>query len=184
MTRCTAVLGRLWDCSSKVTVAKAMVPSLLIWPAPAGVKGLATESTCGSVATCASMRWARDATAGERTVPEVAGSTIWSELPDAAGKSFCSKLSARADWVSGNWNLVEKSVPTALLAAADPTRATSHKTSTILRWREHHLAMTFTLAGLSSELPDGPDHGLLRSAEPSRPPFAGCLFSGAGGDRG
>ena len=45
MTRCTAALGRFWVCSSKVTVAKATVPSLLTWPAPAVVKGLATERT-------------------------------------------------------------------------------------------------------------------------------------------
>ena len=40
--------------------------------------------------------------------------TIWSELPEAAGKSFSNKLKALADWVFGSWNLVEKSVPSRL----------------------------------------------------------------------
>jgi hypothetical protein len=106
-------------------------------------------------------------TAGSRSVPDVACRTIWSELPEAAGKSCCSRLSARPDWVSGSWNWVEKLVPAARLAPKDPARATSHKTSTIVRWREHHLAMTLTsgrpfISGLPERLNDL--NGLLRAA--------------------
>src|SRR5260370_35465159 len=113
------------------------------------------------------MRCARACTAGSRSVPDVACRTIWSELPEAAGKSFCSRLSAVPDWVSGSWNLVEKLVPAARLAPKDPARATSHKTSTMLRWREDHLAMTLTwgppfMSGLPERL--GDRTGLLLSA--------------------
>ena len=65
--------------------------------------------------------------------------TIWSELPDAAGKSFWSRLNACADWVFGSWNFVEKSVPATRVAAKVPTSATSQSTRTTLRCRKHHL---------------------------------------------
>src|SRR5260370_3354212 len=159
MTCCAAALGRVWDCWSKLTVAKATVLFLLIWPAPAALNGLATARTWGRTATCWSIRCALALTAGSRSVPDVACRTIWSELPEAAGKSCCSRLSARPDWVSGSWNWVEKLVPAAWLAPKDPARATSHKASTIVRWREHHLAMTLTLrrpfiSGLPERLND------------------------------
>src|SRR5260221_7522502 len=178
MTCWTAALGRLWDCWSKPTVAKATVAFLLIWPAPAALKGLATARTWGRAATCWSMRCARACTAGSRSVPDVACRTIWSELPEAAGKSFCSRLSAVPDWVSGSWNLVEKLVPAARLAPKDPARATSHKTSTIVRWREHHLAMTLTLgppflSGLPERLDDLND---LRRAAGGPPCGPGLLL--------
>src|SRR5260370_930512 len=54
MTCCAAALGRLWDCWSKLTVAKATVPFPLIWPAPAALNGLATARTWGRAATCPS----------------------------------------------------------------------------------------------------------------------------------
>src|SRR6266481_2661174 len=101
MTCCAAALGRLWDCWSKLTVANATVLFLLIWPAPAPLNGLATARTWGRAATCWSIRCARACTAGSRSVPAVACRTIWSELPEAAGKSFCSRLSAVPDWVPG-----------------------------------------------------------------------------------
>src|SRR5258708_7599403 len=110
---------------------------------------------------------ARARAAGSRRVPDVAWRTIWSELPEAAGKSFCSRLSAVPDWVPGSWNLVEKLVPAARLAPKDPARATSHKTSTIVRWREPHLAMTLTLGRpFMSGLPERLDdlNGLLLAA--------------------
>ena len=76
---------------------------------------------------------ARACTAGSRTVPEVVAKTTWSELPDAAGKSFCSRLIAVAESVFGKVNLVEKAVPTAWLAPAVKMSAASQRASTIHR---------------------------------------------------
>ncbi len=66
-------------------------------------------------------------------MPDRACRTIWSELPDAAGKSFWSKFNADADCVFGKENFVENASPAARLAANDPTSAISHTASTILR---------------------------------------------------
>ncbi len=102
MTRCTAVPGRFCDCSSKVTVANATVPSLLTCDAPALVKGLATDCTWGRVPTTCNMRCALASRGPSRSVPDVACRTIWSELPEAAGKSACRSFSAVAEGELGS----------------------------------------------------------------------------------
>src|SRR5580658_4937578 len=90
------------------------------------------------------MPWARAAMGASRTVPDVAWSTIWSELPETAGKSFCSRFRASEDWVLGSWNLVEKALPAARSTTKNPTSATSHTVRTTLRCRKHHLPRPFT----------------------------------------
>src|SRR3981189_2745674 len=147
MTFCTAALGTFWDCSSKVTVAKAMMPSVLIWWAPAAVYGLVTERTCGNVATLSSMARARACTAGSLTVPVVECRTIWSELPETAGNSFCKRFNAVADGVLGSWNLVLNALPAARSGKKKPINATSHRIKMVLRRRKHNLARVFTWVG-------------------------------------
>jgi hypothetical protein len=73
-------------------------------------------------------------------------STIWSELPDAVGKSFSRRLRALADWVLGSWNLVEKSVPAAWVRANEPTRANSQNANTARRCVKHQRAKVVTEA--------------------------------------
>src|SRR5580658_9965378 len=90
------------------------------------------------------MPWARAAIGASRTVPDVAWSTIWSELPETAGKSFWSRFRASEDWVSGSWNLVEKALPAARSTTKNPTSATSQMVRTTLRCRKHHLPSPFT----------------------------------------
>ena len=144
MTLVTAALGRSWLWVSKMTVAKATWPSWLTWPAPPALNGLVTERTWGRSATRWSMATALASAVLPRSGPEGVYSTIWSELPDAVGKSFSSRLRALADWVLGSWNLVEKSVPAAWVRANEPTKASSQKASTDRRWLKHQRAKIFT----------------------------------------
>ena len=162
MTRSTAALGRFRVCSSKLTVANATVPSLLTWAAPAVVKGLATERTWGRAATSCSMRCTLAFTGASRTVPDVACTTIWSELPETAGKSFSSRFRAAPAVVLGSWNLVEKALPAARSTAKNPTKATSHRVRTILRWRKHHLARIFKSRLLGRGSREPPHRGRVR----------------------
>lgn len=53
-----------------------------------------TALTSGREATCESIFETAALTAGSVTVPDLTARTIWSELPDAAGKSFWSRLRA------------------------------------------------------------------------------------------
>jgi hypothetical protein len=92
----------------------------------------------------ASIWLTRARTSGDRTVPEIGCTTIWSELPDAVGNSVRSRFSAWDDCVCGSWNFVEKLSPRARLAANVPTSATSHSAKTIRRLRMHHSASAFT----------------------------------------
>ncbi len=152
MTLVTAALGRSWDWASKSTVAKAILPSLLTCPAPSGLNGLVTERTWGRLATWSSISVALASSGPPTSVPEGAYRTIWSELPEAAGKSFSNKLRALADWVFGSWNLVEKSVPNAWLRANEPTRAKSHRANTTRRCLKHQRAKLLTAVS-SAQLP-------------------------------
>ena len=144
MTLLMASFGVCPTWPSKVTVAYAMVPSLLTCLLPAAVNGLVTDRTCGSFATLASIALAGCSTALSVTAPDLAARTIWSELPDAAGKSFCSRSIAVAVSVCGSVNFVEKAVPAAWLATAVRIRAASQNASTAQRCVKHQRPRAFT----------------------------------------
>jgi len=108
----------------------ATVAPLLIWPAPAAVKGLVTDFTFLKVVISSSICSALALRGALSTVPEVACRTIWSVPPEAAGKSFARRFSASADWVPGSSNFEEKAVPVARWKPKKPTSATSHKART------------------------------------------------------
>ena len=135
---------------SKLTVAKAMRPSLEIASDPAGLKGLITLLTCGTLATCRSIGEICARTPGASTRPEVARNTIWSVSPAWAGNSRSSRSSARWVSVPGSEKLVACLVPTACAPNDTAISRTTQETTTIRRCRIVHAAtraMTPALAG-------------------------------------
>ena len=106
-----------WACSLKVTVAKAMVPSLLTWVAavacssgvaPAGGYGLATLVTWGTWATLSSMVVMVAWTSGsEIFFPSEVWKTICSESPACFGAAAWSRAMASVDSVWGSEKLLE-----------------------------------------------------------------------------
>ena len=78
--------GRSWAWASKLTVAKAIVPSRLTWPAPSGRRGWPRRRR-GAAGTLASIASTAVRAGPDVTDPGLASTTIWSASPDAAGKS-------------------------------------------------------------------------------------------------
>ena len=74
----------------KSTAAKAVLPSRLIWPAPAGEYGLRTPATDGDLATSCSRAVMRLRTAGALIEPLDTCQTIESESPDWLGSAVLS----------------------------------------------------------------------------------------------
>ena len=71
--------------------------------------------------------------AGERSVPCLACTTIWSLSPAWAGKSVVSTCWAFAESVPGSEALFEKADPVSWLRPKKPIRAISHTARTALR---------------------------------------------------
>ena len=125
-------------CLLQVTVAKATVPSRLIWDAPLGLNGLLTAATPGTRATLARAPVTAARTCGKRTVvPCVAWMTTWSLSPEAAGKFFSSRVTAAWESVPGRLRLSLKLVPVAPEIATTATSAASQPASTTFRCVKH-----------------------------------------------
>ncbi len=71
--------------------------------------------------------------AGERSVPCLACTTIWSLSPAWAGKSLVSTCRAFAESVPGSEAPFENADPVSRLRPKKPIRAISHTASTALR---------------------------------------------------
>ena len=97
-----------WAWRSKVTVAKATVPSLLIPAAPPDANGDATVDTWGTFSTLVNIVVMRPFSAGSVTfAPPVAPTTIRSESPDTFGETDCRRWIASVDSVLGSEKLFE-----------------------------------------------------------------------------
>src|SRR5438270_800578 len=99
-----------------------------------------TARTALILATRRSISVTRAWTGADVTVPDRTATTIWSVLPDAAGKSFCSSWRAWADSVLGSWNREAKLVPATCPTAMVATSRTSQPPRTMRRCRKHQLA--------------------------------------------
>src|SRR5580704_4105538 len=97
--------------------------------------------------------------AGERSVPCLACTTIWSLSPACAGKSVVSTCWAFAESVPVSELLFEYADPVSRLTPKKLIRAISHTASTALRWTKHHrakLAIALSSLGVST-------HGLAHA---------------------
>ena len=132
ITRSTAALGSALARSSKLTVAKPIVPSreIACWPA---AYGLTTLVTCGRRATRASVASIAARSAASVSVPVLAWNTIWSASPAWAGKLLCNRSTACCEPVPGSVKLLAVFFPTELETAKIPTTATIQATTTVRR---------------------------------------------------
>ena len=99
--------GRFWASLVKSTVAKAVLPSRLIWAAPLGPYGLRTAATDRAVATLPSIFSMRAWVAGSLTVPSAVWKTIVAESPACLGSAAVTRSSALLDSVFASVNEVE-----------------------------------------------------------------------------
>src|SRR5580693_9918412 len=100
--------------------------------------------------------------AGERSVPCLACTTIWSLSPAWAGKSVVSTCWAFAESVPVSEALFEYADPVRLLRLKNPIRAISHTARTAFRCRKHQRAkpaIALSPLGVSARGPAHACHG-------------------------
>ena len=124
-------------CLPQVTVAKATVPSRLIWDAPLGLSGLLTAVTPDTRATLASRPLARPHLRGAHRCPVRRLDDDLVVLTEAPGKFVSSRVTAAWESVPGRLRLSLKLVPAAPEIATTATSATSQPASTTLRYVKH-----------------------------------------------
>ena len=119
--------------SSNATFATAIVPSSEIWLADR--YGLATETTCGTVAIRSRVRSIAARFPALVTVPVAGWKTTWAVPPAWAGNVVFSRSVACCDSTPGTVNWSFNSPPSALPAMVMTTTASTQAPSTNHRRR-------------------------------------------------